>query len=51
VAAVTIIVGNIKNPSPAIFTGPFTGVLGNDNALPGNSSKGILLTPGNSFLN
>ena len=41
---VTLLVGNVLNPSPAIYTGTFSGTIGTDIAVP--RTTGVQLTPG-----
>lgn len=48
VGIVQLMVGNIKNPSPAIYTGTFTGYIGSDYAVP--VSTGVQLSPGKSII-
>jgi hypothetical protein len=44
VTNVSLVVGNVLNPSPAIYTGTFSGSIGIDVAVP--RSTGMQLTPG-----
>lgn len=44
VTNVTLVVGNVLNPSPAIYTGTFSGTIGIDIAVP--RTTGVQLTPG-----